>query len=259
MNKSFIYPFIFLFFSIGLISFSADIKPQSRFVDVGDTIDLFFTVGLPKDRNQMERMISQEAANLFDCESVIDVDPDDCKVLVRVYESTNGAGWTNNFNWLWSPIVDFWYGVTVDKYHVIGLDLGSNELDGTIPADIGNLTSLRTLALSFNNLTGTIPTELGNLDNLERLYLNFNDFQGSLTAGLGNLSNLEQLYLFANPSLCGPIPQNYINLTALERFWFYDTGLCEPSNPEFQAWKAQVSDWMGTVDCIYCYLPFILH
>lgn len=36
-------------------------------------------------------------------------------------------------------------------------DLRANRLDGAIPPEIGNLTSLTELQLSNNSLTGTIP------------------------------------------------------------------------------------------------------
>jgi hypothetical protein len=39
-------------------------------------------------------------------------------------------------------------------------------LVGTIPASIGNLTSLTNLELNLNNLAGTIPSTIGRLTNL---------------------------------------------------------------------------------------------
>ena len=46
------------------------------------------------------------------------------------------------------------------------LDLYSNQLTGTIPVELGNLSNLQYLQLYSNQLTGTIPVELGNLSNL---------------------------------------------------------------------------------------------
>ena len=51
------------------------------------------------------------------------------------------------------------------------LDLGYNQLTGSIPPEIGNLTNLTSLSLSNNQLTGLIPPEIGNLMNLTSLYL----------------------------------------------------------------------------------------
>ena len=41
--------------------------------------------------------------------------------------------------------------------------LGHNQLSGTIPVELGNLTSLISLDLEDNQLSGTIPAEIGNL------------------------------------------------------------------------------------------------
>ena len=46
------------------------------------------------------------------------------------------------------------------------LDLGANFLQGTIPTELGLLTSIDTLKLEINSLTGSIPSELGNAANL---------------------------------------------------------------------------------------------
>ena len=50
------------------------------------------------------------------------------------------------------------------------LYLGSNQLTGSIPPEIGKLTNLTYLRLSSNQLTGSIPSEIGNLANLPYLY-----------------------------------------------------------------------------------------
>ena len=42
---------------------------------------------------------------------------------------------------------------------------------GEIPAELGNLSNLTALGLSFTDLSGEIPPELGSLSNLTQLYL----------------------------------------------------------------------------------------
>lgn len=44
-----------------------------------------------------------------------------------------------------------------------------NELVGPIPKELGGLKSLISLDLYHNNLTGTIPSSLSNLSNLKFL------------------------------------------------------------------------------------------
>ncbi len=91
--------------------------------------------------------------------------------LIALYNSANGDGWNDNSGWKNNnpELDDFseigsegsWKGVTVNNDHVIALYLGWNELTGTIPVELANLTNLERLYLEDNELTGTIPVELG--------------------------------------------------------------------------------------------------
>jgi len=47
--------------------------------------------------------------------------------------------------------------------------LYENQLTGSIPGEIGNLSNLLDLVLSSNRLSGPIPPELGNLKSVRRL------------------------------------------------------------------------------------------
>ena len=44
-----------------------------------------------------------------------------------------------------------------------------NELEGTLPSELGKLWNLRHLYLGRNHLHGTIPTELGSIEKLASL------------------------------------------------------------------------------------------
>ena len=57
--------------------------------------------------------------------------------------------------------------------------LASQSLDGSIPADLGNLFELTSLDLSNNSLTGAIPHEFGWLFNLSTLKLSGNSLTGA--------------------------------------------------------------------------------
>ena len=108
-----------------------------------------------------------------------------------------------------------WYGVTTDESgRVIELDLWHNDLSGTIPPELGNLTALTYLRLSGNDLSGTVPPELGNLTALTSFSLSSNDLSGAVPPELGNLTALTNLYLGWN-QLSGAIPLELGNLTAL--------------------------------------------
>lgn len=210
----------------------------------------------------------------FDCATVTDVPQIECEALVALYESTNGAGWTNNTNWLQTTTVANWRGITAEMGRITRINLFSNQLTSNIPGELGNLSNLELLTLGFNQLTGVIPSELGLLSNLEVLMLGFNQLTGGIPAELGNLSNLEDLRLYNNqlsgsiPSTIGnlsnlenlalndnpltdSIPLSFINLTKLDYFNYAETNLCEPTTPKFLAWKNTVKEWQGTgVICV---------
>jgi Leucine-rich repeat (LRR) protein len=55
------------------------------------------------------------------------------------------------------------------------------------------LVSLTTLLLAENNLTGSIPTWIGNLSSLTSLILDKNSLEGNIPESLGNLKMLKIL------------------------------------------------------------------
>ncbi|GLJ17565.1 hypothetical protein SUGI_0305500, partial [Cryptomeria japonica] len=103
------------------------------------------------------------------------------------------------------------------------LDLSFNQLHGSIPPDLGLLTSLRILYLGANNLTA-IPHSLGNLSALVNLDLAENDLTGPIPPELGMLTHLQMLQLFQN-HLSGNIPSSLTNLSKLNRLDFFQNQL----------------------------------
>ena len=142
----------------------------------------------------------------------------DRKTLEDLYSATGGPGWENRENWLAEGVrIDRWYGVVADRTGlVLTLRLRGNNLTGSIPSGLGDLTNLRGLNLDGNELTGSIPSELGHLTNLVHLALGWNALTGPIPTELGNLTNLEYLVLAWNGRLTGPIPAELGNLTDLE-------------------------------------------
>src|SRR5665213_3119711 len=166
--------------------------------------------------------------------------------LVDLYNQTGGSKWNNKAGWL-SGGASSWFGVIVQgvsydsngnvvvQGNVTKINLGGNQLSGTIPSSLGNLANLEDLALDYNQLSGSIPSSLGNLVNLQNLDLNDNQLSGTIPYSLGNLVNLEYLYLDDN-QLSGTIPSSLTNLTQLEygdgldvvtNCLFYDPGFRE--------------------------------
>ena len=89
------------------------------------------------------------------------------------------------------------------------------EVPGTIPEEIGYLTSLRTLVLSGNIIGGTIPTQIGLLSNLETFDISSNLLEGTVPTELGNLRSIKRININDN-QLEGVIPIELSNLNYSE-------------------------------------------
>jgi len=157
---------------------------------------------------------TQEQVNSFSCSTVTDVPQIECEALVALYSSTNGAGWTNNTNWLLTSTVNDWFGVEAFENSVRGLGLHMNGLTGSICHELGNLSNLDGLLLGSNNLIGSIPAELGNLSNLIRIDLSWNALSGIIPTTFSNLYLLDYLDLSWN-NLTGSIPIGLGSMTNL--------------------------------------------
>lgn len=151
---------------------------------------------------------------IFDCTTITDIPPSECDALLALYVNTDGANWTNKTNWFVTTTADDWYGVTVTSGHVTILNLSFNNLNGTIPTDLGNLANLIELYLHYNNLTGSIPASLGGLSSLTALLLYNNQLSGAIPPELGDLSALTNLSLSQN-ALSGSIPTELGKLSNL--------------------------------------------
>ena len=173
----------------------------------------------------------------------------DRDALVALYWAADGDKWTNNDNWLSDAPLGTWYGVTADANgRVIELDLWHNDLSGTIPPELGNLTALTSLSLSSNDLSGTIPSELGKLTALTNLYLRWNQLSGTIPPELSNLTALTNLYLGWN-QLSGTVPPELDNLANLDALYLAGNRLrgCLPA-----VWKYVVENDLERLDLPFC-------
>ncbi len=135
--------------------------------------------------------------------------------LVALYRATDGPNWAERGKWLSDAVIGDWHGVTTDAGgRVTGLELGSNWLRGSLPAELAGLSELRQLDFGGNRLAGPIPAWLGGLSKLEHLDLGDNRLNGPIHAELGRLSELRVLDLSEN-ELTGPIPGEFGGLREL--------------------------------------------
>lgn len=142
--------------------------------------------------------------------------------LMALYNSTDGPNWTNNTNWGTASPVSTWYGIKVESfngiYRVTWINVPSNNLTGTLPQELGNLTELTLLGFYNNQLSGELPISISNCTKLDTLALDYNNFHGNIPVVYKNLIAMESLYLSGN-NLTGDVSSIYSFMPNLERLY----------------------------------------
>lgn len=96
------------------------------------------------------------------------------------------------------------------------LQLTGNNLSGSVPKSIGNMSYLSLILFGQNSFDGLLPEEIANPP-LVSVNVSFNNFSGSLPISLGGIQCLQSLDLSHN-NFRGPIPNSFTNLSELTKF-----------------------------------------
>ena len=130
----------------------------------------------------------------------------DCEALLDSLDTLPGS--STSLNWSDSRSISQWTGVSLggSPQRVTSIKLMRQNLDGSIPADIGRVEKLVDLWLYHNSLQGPIPADLGNLADLRTLMLGWNNLSGQIPDTLNNLT-LNRLWL-RNNDFTGCVPYN---------------------------------------------------
>ena len=174
------------------------------------------------------------------------------KVLLDIYESTNGQKWFDRRGW--TSLANekshcSWYGITChgNTSYVKTIVLAYNNLDGSLPSTIwkirnlfslcvvgnpnlhgrlddflfGNMTNLLSVGLTASSVGGYIPedfTKLRKLQNFMACPMNGNGISGRLPQDIGNMRELRLLGLGGN-NISGEIPRS---ISRLNKLWYLD-------------------------------------
>ena len=153
-------------------------------------------------------------------------DSTELAALRTLYVATNGPQWAKHANWgTGTTLADAatWFGVQVDGGDVTALSLADNNLRGTLPARLGQLSGLTALYLMRNQLSGPLPEALGQLQRLEVFYVSHNQLSGSIPSSLGNWP-VRELGL-DNNRLSGVVPAALGRLANLQALYLNNNDL----------------------------------
>lgn len=172
----------------------------------------------------------------------------DRRILTMFFEATSGLTWARSDNWLTDAPAEDWYGVGVDDNgRVASVDLSANRLAGTIPPQLGDLRSLRSLNFLNNALTGQLPEELSNLERLEFLLLSSNDLTGTIPPWLADMPSLRLLSLSGN-EFTGRIPKELGRLPVIEGLYLTGNALAGEIPPELGSLSTLSFLYLGNND-----------
>jgi serine/threonine protein kinase len=129
--------------------------------------------------------------------------------LMTFYNATGGPDWNSSDNWGQGSNISSictWEGINCSPVpqSVTGITLLNNNLIGTLPVAISQITSLEALALTSNSLYGSIPKEIFEMATLQTLNVNGNSLT-SWPEGVTSCPALEVLF-FGENRFTGSIP-----------------------------------------------------
>lgn len=154
----------------------------------------------------------------------------DSLAIVAFYHSMKCAEWKEPYHW---DLTDYttWGGIMVEldkatnEYRVTDIKILETDkhlpVGYSLPAELGNLTRLRSLILLGNsNATGCIPPEIFNCP-LEILDIMGGDkrcggFTGTIPQEVGNVANTLKYLCISNTSIGGDLPKELGTLSKLE-------------------------------------------
>jgi hypothetical protein len=139
-----------------------------------------------------------------------------CDALKALYNNTGGNNWTDRANWFTDPNPCNWSGIGCNGVNISLIRLNENNLSGTLPVELANLTGLEEINVQDNLLGGAIPAGLFGITTLKIVILAHNNLGGVIPDFTVPLPGLTRLALDSN-GLGGDLPasMNGTNLPAI--------------------------------------------
>lgn len=135
---------------------------------------------------------------------------DDVSVMLALKKSLNPP---EEVGWL-DPDPCKWNHVGCSDKRVIRIQIGHQNIQGTLPPEISKLTELERLELQGNNISGPLPS-LSGLSSLQVLLLSENQFSSIPADFFTDMSSLLSVDLDKNPFVGWEIPESLRNASSL--------------------------------------------
>jgi hypothetical protein len=139
--------------------------------------------------------------------------------------------WTNKTGWLEIDNECEWFGITCDANGSVTEVLFynyatkvANGFVGSIPPDMGLLTSLRNFSMLGNNVTGTIPESIGQCSQMYAFSIQNCLVSGTIPSSLGQWTDLYSFDVSEN-IIAGSIPDTAENWASISVFVLVDNVL----------------------------------
>ncbi|KAK4708128.1 hypothetical protein R3W88_029053 [Solanum pinnatisectum] len=138
---------------------------------------------------------------------------DDVTVMLALKKSLNPP---QEVGWL-DPDPCKWNHVGCSDKRVTRIQIGRQNIQGTLPSEISKLTELERLELQGNNISGPLPS-LSGLSSLQALLLGENQFSSIPADFFTDMSSLLSVDMDKNPFVGWEIPESLRNASSLKNF-----------------------------------------
>ena len=116
-------------------------------------------------RNSSSNSSNKSLAAFTNCAAQTQIPAAECDALVALYNSANGAGWTNNTGWLQTNTPCSWYGIVCDNgSNVTKLESVFKQFERCDSARVGQPDKSRVAGIVKKSVERLHPNTTGQLD-----------------------------------------------------------------------------------------------